>query len=314
MSNKLRVLQTAEAEVGYLEKATNSNLDSKTGNAGHGNFTKYSRDADNIPGFYNGKKQGFPWCDVFADMMFVYTYGVATAKKLLCQPDKSCGAGCGYSANYYKAAGKFHTKNPKPGDQIFFKDSTGAVCHTGLVYKVDNAKVYTIEGNTSGTSGVVANGGGVFKKSYALSYNRIYGYGRPDYYSIVGENPDASGTEKVAPKLTVDGKWGATTTKRLQQIFGTTVDGVVSNQYASYKESNPGLVGGWEWEETPGKNGSQLIKKMQKWAGMPSKQQDGFIGPATIRAFQRKLGTLPDGKVSNPSAMVKALQTWANKQ
>ena len=35
-----QVIAIAEAEVGYLEKNSNSNLDSKTGNAGYNNYTK----------------------------------------------------------------------------------------------------------------------------------------------------------------------------------------------------------------------------------------------------------------------------------
>lgn len=175
------VIAIAEAEVGYLEKKSNADLDSKTANAGSNNYTKYARDLDAIPGFYNGKKQGFPWCDCWTDWLFVQAFGVEAAKEMLCQPSNSLGAGCGYSANYYKNKGQFHKSNPKPGDQIFFLDSVGDVAHTGIVYKVDSTHVYTIEGNTSSASGVIANGGGVFKKSYKLNYSRIYGYGRPAY-------------------------------------------------------------------------------------------------------------------------------------
>ena len=38
------IIATATAEVGYLEKKSNAQLDSKTANAGSGNFTKYWRD------------------------------------------------------------------------------------------------------------------------------------------------------------------------------------------------------------------------------------------------------------------------------
>ena len=117
-----------------------------------------------------------------------------------------------------------------------------------------------------------------------------------------------------AEKLIEDGKWGTTTTKRLQQIFGTYVDGKISNQWKMYKTSNPGLMSGWDWLNRPNGKGSQLIKAMQKWAGMPASECDGEIGPATIKAFQKKLGTTVDGYVSNPSQMVKALQKWANSQ
>lgn len=176
------VIAIAEAEIGYLEKASNSKLDDNTANAGNKNYTKYARDLDAIPGFYNGKKQGHAWCDIWTDWVFVQAFGAIVGKEMLCATGKVYGAGCGMSARYYKDKGQFHLSGPKPGDQIFFWDKNKTkVAHTGLVYKVDDTKVYTIEGNTSGTAGVVANGGGVFRKSYDLAYSRIYGYGRPAY-------------------------------------------------------------------------------------------------------------------------------------
>lgn len=176
-----KVIKIAEAEVGYLEKKSNSNLDSKTGNAGYKNYTKYARDFDSkYPNFYNGKKNGFAWCDIFVDWCFVKAYGVEEALKLLGQPKKSCGAGCSWSALYYQRIPSFY-RTPKVGDQIFFRDSTGTPYHTGLVYKVDNTYVYTIEGNTSSSAGVVANGGCVAKKKYKLNSSVIHGYGRPKY-------------------------------------------------------------------------------------------------------------------------------------
>lgn len=176
-----KVIETALKEIGYLEKKTNSQLYDKTANAGYNNYNKYANDFDTkYPNFYNGKKNGYAWCDVFVDWCFVTTFGIANAQKLLNQPNKSMGAGCGYSANYFKQIGRFFKSNPQPGDQIFFGNSSN-VQHTGLVYAVDKYNVYTIEGNTSTATGVVANGGGVCKKSYSLSYSQIYGYGRPCY-------------------------------------------------------------------------------------------------------------------------------------
>lgn len=174
-----RLAETALAEIGYLEKASSKYLDSKTANAGSKNYTKYARDLDAVTGFYNGKKQGAAWCDVFVDWCFVKTFGADEAKRLLCQPDKSLGAGCGYSLKYYKSKGRFYTK-PAVGDQIFFKSGTG-IAHTGIVYDADNTHVYTVEGNTSPASGMIANGGCVSAKKYKLSYSKIAGYGRPEY-------------------------------------------------------------------------------------------------------------------------------------
>lgn len=168
----------AESEVGYLEKRSNSQLDDKTANAGDKNFTKYQRDMDAVEGFYNTKKQGFSWCDIFVDWCFVKIFGVEEALRLLCQPRKSMGAGCDKSAGYYKEKGRWFT-TPEIGDQIFFKSAQYAFAHTGLVVGVDTRFVYTVEGNTSGASGVIANGGGVRKKKYERSDTSIVGYGRP---------------------------------------------------------------------------------------------------------------------------------------
>ena len=213
-----KVIEIALADVGYLEKKSNSQLDDKTANAGDKNYTKFAKIVDDIPSFYNTKKQGVAWCDIWYDTLHIRAFGAEAAKKLLCQPDKSSGAGCYYSAQYYKARKQFHTKNPKPGDQIFFWNAKKAsVAHTGLVYKVDNSYVYTIEGNTSSASGVVANGGGVFTKKYLLTYNRIYGYGRPAYDSVTYETPDVVETEEKEEtkknitdlaKEVLAGKWG----------------------------------------------------------------------------------------------------------
>ena len=208
--DKKKVIDIASAEVGYLEKETNAQLDSKTGNAGDNNYTKYGRDLDAIS-FFNGRKNGFAWCAQFVAWCFYKAFGKAAALALLCQPSNTknnCGAGCKYIMQYFKAKGQWHTSNPQAGDVIVFYDSTKtSYAHTALVEKVDGSKVYTIEGNTSGSSGVVANGGGVFKKSYALNYARIAGYGRPAYGSqtvkeessqtAANASQSASGTQKA---------------------------------------------------------------------------------------------------------------------
>lgn len=177
-----KVIAVAKAEIGYLEKKSDSQLDDKTANAGSKNYTKYARDLDAL-GFYNGKKQGVAWCDVFNDWCFYKAYGFENMQKMTFQAKgkSNSGAGCKYSRNYYKKNGRLFDK-PQPGDQIFFYDSAlDDIAHTGIVVKVDNTYVYTVEGNTSSDSGVVANGGCVRDKKYKLSFNRIAGYGRPDY-------------------------------------------------------------------------------------------------------------------------------------
>jgi len=186
MFDPQRVIDIARGEIGYLEKRTADQLDDKTANAGANNYTKYSRDMDAIPGFYNTKKQGAAWCDIFVDWCFVQAYGAEDGRALLCQPLKSAGAGCRYSREYFAAKGQLFD-SPAPGDQIFFwpKDQIGgpSVAHTGLVIAVEGDTVVTVEGNTSSASGVVDNGGGVWQKTYNLDYARIAGYGRPKWNS-----------------------------------------------------------------------------------------------------------------------------------
>ena len=289
-----KVIEVALAQVGYLEKKSNSNLDSMTGNAGSNNYNKFARDLDKLGYFYNGPKNGYAWCDVFVDWCFVQAYGVDNALSLLRQPKKSYGAGCYYSAKYYKDKSQFHTSNPKPGDQIFFWNSSkNDVAHTGLVYEVDTTYVYTIEGNTSGASGVVANGGGVCCKKYKLNYARIYGYGRPKYDKEPIESvPSVSIEEKTYiptvlewqkaaikdgykfPKNGADGEWGSecvtvskkaivkkrasyvnkNLTKLVQKVVGVTADGCC------------------------GAHTSTAIRNWQKANGLAV---DGAIGPAS---------------------------------
>lgn len=118
------------------------------------------------------------------------------------------------------------------------------------------------------------------------------------------------GTSGSSGDIAVDGYWGPNTTRRLQQIFGTQVDGVVSNQFSCYKAQNPGLEDGWEWQSKP-TGYSPLIKAIQKKVGAT---QDGHIGPKTIRAIQKWMGTTQDGVFSRKSPCIKKLQQWINKQ
>ena len=201
-----KVIDIARAEVGYLEKASKSNLDDKTANAGNKNYTKYARDLDAVS-FYNGNKQGVAWCDVFVDWCFYKAFGLEDMQKLTFQKKgkSNAGAGCKYSRNYYKNKGRLFD-DPQPGDQIFFYDAAlSGIAHTGLVVKVDKTYVHTIEGNTSSESGVVANGGCVREKKYKLNYNRIAGYGRPDYGAQATESASGTKDEDGKKYVTITG-------------------------------------------------------------------------------------------------------------
>lgn len=168
-----QLVAIAEAEIGYHEKASNSNLDSKTANSGKKNFTKYGRDLFNA-GFFNGNKNGFDWCAQFPTWCAWKLTGKnkAKAEHLLCVGG-DLSAGCGFALKYYKQAGRF-SKTPRVGDQIFFKysndDSTAD--HTGIVVRVTDSLVETIEGNS---------GNEVKRKVYKRNDSTIIGYGHPRY-------------------------------------------------------------------------------------------------------------------------------------
>lgn len=178
-----KLLEIARAELGYMEKASNSNLDDKTANAGSANWTKYARDL-HAAGYYQANKNGYAWCDVFVDWCFWKLGGSREKGEYLECQTGLYGAGCSFSAQYYRNAGRFD-KTPKPGDQIFFGTS-GAEEHTGIVESVDASQVHTIEGNSSNR---------VQRCTYALNSTKIVGYGHPrfDTESDTDETSSVSG-------------------------------------------------------------------------------------------------------------------------
>lgn len=177
------VIKVAKKEIGYIEKSKSaykmdpSVLDKKKEGAGSDNYTKYGRDMHKI----YPSVMDFPayWCDCFVDWCFQKAYGISTAKKLICGNFDDYTIS---SSNMYKSKNAWH-KNPKAGDQVFFKNSKGRICHTGLVVKVRSNEFDTIEGNTSYKIGVIANGGCVALKTYPINYVMIAGFGRPPYDS-----------------------------------------------------------------------------------------------------------------------------------
>lgn len=163
-----KVILIAKNEEGYLEKKSNNQLDNKTANAGSANYTKYWRDIK--PDY-----QGQPWCAAFISWCFMKAFGLDNAKKLLKH----------WPYVYCPTLGKLFARNanPKIGDVVIFYHN-GTFTHTGLVTAVIGDRFYTIEGNTSGASGIIANGGGVCAKSYLNSQMPGTKFCTPDY-SIV---------------------------------------------------------------------------------------------------------------------------------
>ena len=119
--------------------------------------------------------------------------------------------------------------------------------------------------------------------------------------------PAQQTTSKII--LKADGLWGASTTKRLQQYFGLSQDGKISNQLNAYKHLSPGILSA-EWSNTPN-GGSMLVRKIQEWVG---KSIDGYIGAGFNIGLQSKFGKTQDGVLSKPSQTITAMQEWLNQQ
>ena len=89
-------------------------------------------------------------------------------------------AGCVQGSRWFKERGLWQDRSytPNPGDAIFFDwDDPGGFSgpqdglsdHVGIVEKVENGRVYTIEGNS---------GDKCCQRSYPVGYYEIYGYGQ----------------------------------------------------------------------------------------------------------------------------------------
>ena len=176
-----KVIKIAKNEIGYLEKKSNSQLDSKTANAGSNNYTKYWRDV-------KSSYQGQPWCAAFVSWCFMKAFGLNKAKKLLKH----------WPYVYCPTLGQLFTKNanPKVGDIVIFYHG-GTFTHTGIVTAVNGDRFYTIEGNTSGASGIIANGGGVCAKSYLNSQMPGTKFCTPDWSVVSDVSTDNSNNVTV---------------------------------------------------------------------------------------------------------------------
>ena len=251
----------AEAEIGYHEKASNSNLDSKTANSGSKNFTKYGRDLFNA-GFFNGNKNGFDWCAQFVTWCAWKLTGKnkAKAEYILCVGG-DLSAGCGFALKYYKQAGRFD-KNPKVGDQIFFKytndDSTAD--HTGIVVRVTDNLVETIEGNS---------GNEVKRKAYKRNDKTIIGYGHPRYDA----EPKKTNTKPSSKTCTVsmpiirEGSSGSavkTLQRLLRQLTYVGNDGKLLEVDGKFGPSTKAALIRWQKKHLGGPGGISGVKTWTK--------------------------------------------------
>ena len=237
MFNINKLISIAMEELGYLEKKSNYDLDSKTGNAGSNNFTKYWRDV--VPSL-----QGCYWCACFISWIFMKAFGLENAKKLLLHfPYISCQT----AYEKFKAVGRCFT-SPKVGDIVVFWNGS-RMHHTGLVISVNGTTFTTIEGNTSGGNTVVPNGGGVAKKTYniASAISTGHRFLRPDYGRQI-EVKDCSKTVSIWQKY-INEKYG--TVLKKNGIHLLVIDGIFGK-----KSKEAALI---VWKYIIKKRGNRII-------------------------------------------------------
>lgn len=177
MSEKDKIINIAINEIGYLEKswaAYNENPEviyDKVAGAGSDNVTKYAKEMDDLC-VYNTPKNGYPWCKVFVDWLFVQAFGLDKAGELL----HGWTAGVEQFYDWYNSNGQIYY-HPEIGDLVIFGDCD----HIGIITDFDDDTIYTIEGNTSADVECEANGGTVTQKSYSRYSSWINCYARPNY-------------------------------------------------------------------------------------------------------------------------------------
>lgn len=281
MSEIKKILEIANAEVGYLEKASNSNLDDKIANAGDKNYTKYARDMDAL-NVYNGKKNGYAWCNIFIDWCFYKALGLDRAKELLI----GFSAGCTQDYNWFKSKGQI-VSEPQAGDLVFF----GKTSHIGIIEKVENGRIYTIEGNTSNKAELIVNGGQVAKKSYSINSQYIHSFARPKYNSVAeniianGQNTDENTDEQYTYKQFVGD---------VQKACGAKVDHIAGKETLSktvtvsrYKNNRHAVV--------------RAIQSYLNALGFDCGKVDGIAGKLfdnAVKSYQKANSCVVDGEIT----------------
>ena len=209
-----------------------------------------------------------PWCAMFVS----YCMAKAGVSQETVKKFASCTAGW----NWFKNRGETRSNSFKPqrGDIIFFDwnpENGDGIDHVGLVDRVENNKVYTVEGNHEDQ---------VNQYSYDLNSNNIYGYVVPSY----------TGNESIEEAKTDENN------ERPLIYKGMTNENV---RYAQTKLINKGYS-----VESSGADGifgagtEQAVKQFQADNGLTA---DGMIGPATWKKLEESTTVMPS---SYPGAVI----------
>ncbi len=174
------IVSVAETQAGYCEGSLSGNPSYASSN----NYQKYGLWYDNNVDYIGVQRAA--WCAAFVSWC-ANQAGVPSSIVYY-------HAYCPYGVNWFRNQGRFQyaasrggSYVPKAGDIVYFAPAGSSVSsHIGIVRYSSGGRVYTVEGNTGSQNGEINEGGGVFMKSYSLSYERLYGYGIPAYQDNSG--------------------------------------------------------------------------------------------------------------------------------
>ncbi len=176
----------------------------------------------------SGLGRGQPWCAAFVNAVGKTVGGIIGTIM-----PQSFGAGdyprlgvhSPYNGQWLKGPAQGGNPTPQSGDLILFRwDDPSAYYggdqylsdHIGIVLKVSDSKVYTIEGNTGSYDNWASC---VKQKEYSRTYSCINGYFRPDWARI-GGNPGNLITADLGPLYTIDNTYKDALLREIAYVNG----------------------------------------------------------------------------------------------
>lgn len=267
---------------------------------------------------------GAPWCAAFVQWVFKVNGSWYPAPLPYYVPSFQSEA---------KKRGEWVSKG-SPGDLVIYDWGTdGLGDHIGFLERYTAFGIQTIEGNTSsGNVGSQNNGGGVWRRirnGGYIGFVHFKGYGQeivvvdPNQFPLPKGHWYGPDDGTAYSHSGVRGYPDTENIKRIQTLVKTDIDGsygpktksaVLAWETANNDTSSDGLVDVDTWNnmvekglpKTPGSNPTPPPAPKPP---APSSQKlvvDGYFGPATIKAFQKWLGTTQDSYISGQPAYVKS--------
>lgn len=210
MSKRNEFVNVARSQIGIKETGTN--------NVKY-NTWYYGRVVSGTPG-----TSEYAWCVTF-ECWCANQIGVLGSLIPKCN-------NVGVLRDWYKARGLYHLKTsytPKAGDLIIFKNAS----HTGIVERVENGRIWTIEGNSKDK---------VSNNTYLRTDSYIQGYCQVKFNDNQGNTGNATKSSikeiqamiksKYNFNLSVDGIYGKETKKMLIKALQTELN----KQYNAHLE------------------------------------------------------------------------------